>query len=161
MEPLNVKIDLLATEALVRIRSCLDLITEAGYVDSNLSLKERYFKTLGAYNLNRTEQKMWEMVWNNQIVSLFQMEQDSGIKGIKLIKPSSLEELAVLNSVKRQPPNLVINFEKSREPIKVGCALLYVLTGELLPGKAEDNPVPSHNKWKVQRLSERSRSSVK
>ena len=101
MEPLNVKIDLLATEALVRIRSCLDLITEAGYVDSNLSLKERYFKILGAYNLNRTEQKMWEMVWNNQIVSLFQMEQDSGIKGIKLIKPSSLEELAVLNSVIR------------------------------------------------------------
>ena len=101
MEPLNVKIDLLATEALVKIRSCLDLLTEAGYIDSSLSLKERYFKTVGTYNLNRTDPQMWEMIWNNKVISLFQMEQDSGIKGIKLIKPKSLEELAVLNAVIR------------------------------------------------------------
>lgn len=97
----DVKIDMLATEGLVRIRSCLDLLTDAGYIDKNLSLKERYMKILGPYNLNRTEPKMWEMIWNEKVVSLFQMEKDSGVKGIKLIKPKSVEELAVLNSVIR------------------------------------------------------------
>lgn len=97
----NIKIDMLATEGLVRIRICLDLLTEAGYIDKNLSLKERYFKTLGVYNLNRTEPKMWEQIWNGEVISLFQMEKNSGIKGIKLIKPKSVEELAVLNSVIR------------------------------------------------------------
>lgn len=97
----DVKIDMLATEGLVRIRSCLDLLTEAGYIDKNLSLKERYMKVLGPYNINRTEQKMWEMIWDGKVISLFQMEKDSGIKGIKLIKPKSVEELAVLNSVIR------------------------------------------------------------
>lgn len=97
----DVKIDMLATEGLVRIRTCLDLLTEAGYIDKNLSLKERYFKFLGPYNINRDDPKMWENIWNGKVISLFQMEQDSGIKGIKLIKPKSVEELAVLNSVIR------------------------------------------------------------
>ena len=97
----DVKIDMLATEGLVRIRSCLDLLTDAGYIDKKLSLKERYMKVVGPYNLNRTEPKMWEMIWDGKVVSLFQMEKDSGAKGIKLIKPKSVEELAVLNSVIR------------------------------------------------------------
>ena len=58
-------------------------------------------KILGPYNLNRTEPKMWEQIWEGKVISLFQMEQGSGIKGIKLIKPKSVEELAVLNSVIR------------------------------------------------------------
>ena len=41
------------------------------------------------------------MVWNHKIFSLFQMEQQSGIQGIKLIKPKSVDELATLNSVIR------------------------------------------------------------
>ena len=97
----DVKIDMLATEGLVRIRSCLDLLTEAGYIDKSLSLKERYMKVLGPYNINRDEPKMWEKLWRGEVVSCFQMEQESGIKGIKLIKPKSVEELAVLNSVIR------------------------------------------------------------
>ena len=41
------------------------------------------------------------MVWDHKISSLFQMEQQSGIQGIKLIKPKSVDELATLNSVIR------------------------------------------------------------
>ena len=44
---------------------------------------------------------MWKMVWNNEITSLFQMEQQSGIQGIALTKPQSLEDLATLNSVNK------------------------------------------------------------
>lgn len=44
---------------------------------------------------------MWQMVWNHEIQSLFQMEQQSGIQGIALTKPESVDDLAVLNSVIR------------------------------------------------------------
>lgn len=41
------------------------------------------------------------MVWNHEIQSLFQMEKQSGIQGIALIHPKSVDELCVLNSVIR------------------------------------------------------------
>ena len=44
---------------------------------------------------------MWDMVQNHEIVSLFQMEQQSGVRGIALTHPRSVDELAVLNSVIR------------------------------------------------------------
>ena len=44
------------------------------------------------------------MVWNNEITALFQMEQQSGIQGIALTQPKSLEDLATLNSVIRLMP---------------------------------------------------------
>ncbi len=97
----NVKIDLLAIEALDKIRACLDLLIKYGYVKKQKTLKETYEQIIGIYNIERDDPKMWEMVWSNQIISLFQMEQQSGIQGIALIKPKSVYELAVLNSVIR------------------------------------------------------------
>ena len=44
---------------------------------------------------------MWQMVWNHEIHSLFQMEKQSGIQGIALTHPQSVDDLAVLNSVIR------------------------------------------------------------
>ena len=44
---------------------------------------------------------MWDMVCNHKIESLFQMEQQSGIRGIALSKPRSVNDLCVLNSVIR------------------------------------------------------------
>ena len=44
---------------------------------------------------------MWQMVWEHKINSLFQMEQQSGIQGIALAHPSSIDDLATLNSVIR------------------------------------------------------------
>ncbi len=61
-----IKIDLLATECLTKIRTCLDLLCEYGYVKREATLKETYEKVLGVYNLNRSDDKMWEMVWNKQ-----------------------------------------------------------------------------------------------
>lgn len=96
-----IKIDLLATEGLSKIRVCLDLLCDYGYVKKEATLHETYEKTIGIYNLERNNREMWKMVWNNQIISLFQMEQQSGIQGISLTKPQSLEDLATLNSVMR------------------------------------------------------------
>lgn len=99
-----IKIDLLATEGLTKIRTCIDLLCEYGYAKREATLKETYEKVLGVYNLNRSDDEMWKMVWNNEITSLFQMEQQSGISGIALTKPHTLESLATLNSVIRLMP---------------------------------------------------------
>ena len=109
-----IKIDLLATEGLTKIRTCVDLLCEYGYVKPENTLKETYEKVIGIYNLNRDDERMWEMVWNNEIAALFQMEQQSGIQGIALTKPQSLEDLATLNSVIRlMPPD-----KKSERPLE-------------------------------------------
>ena len=99
-----IKIDLLATECLTKIRTCMDLLCEYGYVEREESLKKTYEKVIGVYNLERDDPDMWKMVWNNEITALFQMEQQSGIQGIALTKPHSLEDLATLNSVIRLMP---------------------------------------------------------
>lgn len=96
-----IKIDLLSVEALDRIHTCLDLLVEQNYIQPEKTLRETYEKTIGVYNLERDDPKMWQMVWDHKILSLFQMEKQSGITGIELCKPKSVDELAILNSVIR------------------------------------------------------------
>ena len=96
-----IKIDLLSVEGLDKIHTCLDLLCDYGYIQREPTLKETYEKVLNIYNIERNDSKMWKMVWNHEIQSLFQMEQQSGIQGIALTKPKSVDDLAVLNSVIR------------------------------------------------------------
>ena len=96
-----IKMDLLSVEAADKIHTCLDLLVEQGYVEQKNSLRETYESVLGVYKINRDDEKMWDMVQNHEIVSLFQMEQQSGVRGIALTHPRSVDELAVLNSVIR------------------------------------------------------------
>lgn len=109
-----IKMDLLSVECLDKIHTCLDLLTEDGYLDKNLPLRDRYEQAIGIYNLERNNQDMWKMVWNHEIQSLFQMEKQSGIQGIEAIKPKSVDELAVLNSVIR----LMAPDEHSERPLE-------------------------------------------
>ena len=96
-----IKYDALSVEAMDKIHICLDLLCDAGFIERKSTLKETYEDVLGIYNIERNDPKMWEMVWNHEIFSLFQMEKQSGIQGIALSKPSSVDDLATLNSVIR------------------------------------------------------------
>ena len=96
-----IKMDLLSVEAADKIHTCLDLLVEQGYIKKYPTLRETYENALGVYKINRDDDKMWDMVQNHEIVSLFQMEQQSGVRGIALTHPRSVDELAVLNSVIR------------------------------------------------------------
>ena len=96
-----IKIDLLSVEALDKMHVCLDLLCDQGYIDRYNTLKETYDKYLGIYNIEREDPRMWNMVWNHEIQALFQMEKQSGIQGIALTRPESVDDLAVLNSVIR------------------------------------------------------------
>ena len=96
-----IKYDALSVEAMDKIHNCLDLLCDYGYVERKETLKETYESILGVYNLERTDPKMWEMVWNHEIQALFQMEKQSGIQGIATLKPTSVDDLAILNSTIR------------------------------------------------------------
>lgn len=96
-----IKMDLLSVEAADKIHTCLDLLVEQGYIKEYPTLRETYENAIGVYKINRDDEKMWDMVQNHEIVSLFQMEQQSGVRGISLTHPRSVDELAVLNSVIR------------------------------------------------------------
>lgn len=80
---------------------CLDLLCDQGYIERQNTLRETYEKYLNIYRLERDDPDMWQMVWNHEIQALFQMEKQSGIQGIALTKPESVDDLAVLNSVIR------------------------------------------------------------
>lgn len=96
-----IKLDLLSVECLDKIHTCLDLLVEHGYIEAQPTLKETYYKYLDIYNLERNNPDMWQLIHEHKIQALFQMEKQSGIQGIALIKPKSVNELAVLNSVIR------------------------------------------------------------
>ena len=108
-----IKIDLLSVEAMDKIHNCIDLLCEHGYVERKPTLRETYESVIGIYNLERNDPKMWQMVLEHKINSLFQMEQQSGINGIALAKPQSVDELAVLNSVIR----LMASEPKAEQPL--------------------------------------------
>jgi len=96
-----IKYDILSVEALDKIHNCIDLICEYGYEERETTLKETYEKIIGIYNLERDSKEMWEMCWNHKVMSLFQMEKQSGISGIAAMKPTSVDDLAILNSAIR------------------------------------------------------------
>lgn len=96
-----IKYDLLSIEAIDKIQTCLELLLKDGKIEDQGSVQATYEKYIGIYNLERKEPKMWKMLQEHKIYSIFQMEKESGIKGIALSKPQSVDELAVLNSVIR------------------------------------------------------------
>ena len=96
-----IKWDLLSIEALDKMRVCIDLLLEAGRVENKGSLRETYESIVGVYKIERDNINSWQRLWNHEIWSFFQMEKDSGIKGIALMKPTSVDDLAILNSALR------------------------------------------------------------
>ena len=120
----NVKIDLLATLNLTRIRTCLDLLVQYGYVEQKPTLRETYEEAIGVYKLDREKPEIWDKLAKNEILSVFQFDTPQGIQGISLARPNSVEELAALNSIMRlmasekgaeQPLEKYARFKKSPE----------------------------------------------
>lgn len=96
-----IKYDILSVEALDKIHVCVDLLAADNYIEQKETLKETYEKVVGIYNLFREDQDMWKMCWEHKVLSLFQMEKQSGIQGIAILKPTSVDDLAILNSTIR------------------------------------------------------------
>jgi DNA polymerase-3 subunit alpha len=96
-----VKYDFLTVSALDRIRQTFNYLLEDDRIQWQGSLKATYDKYLNPKVINYNEPKMWEMVANGDITSIFQFDTMVGSQAIKLIKPQSLLDLAVSNSIMR------------------------------------------------------------
>lgn len=96
-----IKIDLLSVEAMDKIHTCIDLLCDYGYAERKETLRETYDSIVGIYNIERNDPKMWDMLLQHKIMSIFQMEQQSGLNGLSIAQPHDVAELAALNSVIR------------------------------------------------------------
>ena len=96
-----IKWDVLGVDYCGKIKICLELLAKHGYIEWQGSLKDTYEKYLGVYNIERDNPEIWDMIDDHKIVSLFQMEKQTGIQAIEIAKPRSLVDLSALNSVMR------------------------------------------------------------
>lgn len=99
-----IKIDLLATDAMSKIQECLELLVDKNKIEWQGSLRDTYEKYIGVYNLERYAEDMWKLLWEHKVINAFQFERESGKQALALIKPYSVDDLAVLNSVIRLMP---------------------------------------------------------
>jgi DNA polymerase-3 subunit alpha len=99
-----IKWDLLGIDALQKIHTAMDLLLEDGYIEWQGDLKSTYEKYFGVYNIDRNNPEVWDMICEHKIMSLFQMEKQTGWQCIELGKPRSLVDMAALNSVMRLMP---------------------------------------------------------
>ena len=97
----GVKFDALTTDALDRIRTCLDLLLKYGYIEWHEDLKGTYNRYIGLDNLDYDTKEMWEEIGENKIGNLFQYDTPVGLATAKLVKPKNTMELAIANSLMR------------------------------------------------------------
>lgn len=97
----GLKYDFLTINALDKIRTTLNLLLEDGELDWEGNLRNTYNKYLLPKNLDYTNEEMWKMVHEGQIVDIFQFDTAVGSQAVKRIKPTNIAQLSVANSVMR------------------------------------------------------------
>ena len=96
-----IKWDLLGVDYCGKIKICLELLAKYGYIEWQESLKATYEKYIDVYHIERDNPEIWDMIDHHKIISLFQMEKQTGIQAISIAEPRSLIDLSALNSVMR------------------------------------------------------------
>ena len=109
----GLKMDFLTIQALDKIRTCMNLLIDAGYMKWQGSLRATYNKYLHPDVLDYDTKEMWDMVAKNDVTDLFQFDTAVGLQAAKRIKPHSLIELATANSIMR----LMVSGEGAEQPI--------------------------------------------
>lgn len=101
----NLKVDMLTVKNLDMIRKCLEMLIKDGYLEWQGNLRDTYNKYLHPDVLEYEDQNMWEKVASNSIPDLFQFDTPVGLQCAKKVKPTSVLELAVANSLMRLMPD--------------------------------------------------------
>lgn len=100
----GLKMDCLSVEALDKIHTTLDLLLADGLIEWQGDLKSTYDKYLHPDILDRTNKKMWKMIWDNKIVDIFQMDSTVGKQSLSLVKPENIPQMAAVNALMRLIP---------------------------------------------------------
>ena len=109
----GLKMDFLTIQALDKIRHCMELLLDAGYIEWQGSLRATYNKYLHPDVIDYDTREMWDMIGKNEVVDLFQFDTQVGLQAAKRIKPHNLVELATANSIMR----LMVSGEGAEQPI--------------------------------------------
>lgn len=107
----GLKIDLLSTDALTRIQTTMELLLEDGVIEWQGSLRETYNKYLHPDVLDLDNEEMYDMLYNGDIISVFQFSTDVGSQAIRKVKARSFDDLAAANSLMR------LSVKGSEQPI--------------------------------------------
>lgn len=97
----GLKYDFLTINGLDKIRTTMNLLLEDGHMEWKGSLRDTYNHYLLPKNLDYDNQEMWEMVHKGQIVDLFQFDTPVGGQAVRSIRPKTIAELAIANSLMR------------------------------------------------------------
>lgn len=100
----GLKMDCLSVEALDKIHTTLDLLLADELIEWQGDLKSTYDKYLHPDVLDRTDKKMWKMIWDNKIIDIFQMDSTVGKQSLSLVKPENIPQMAAVNSLMRLVP---------------------------------------------------------
>ena len=109
-----IKYDCLNIDALEKIHIELDLLLEDGRIEWQGDLKSTYEKYLGTYNIERDNEKLWDLINEHKITSLFQFERQVGAQAVTIGKPRNLVDLSALNSVMR----LMAPYPRAETPLE-------------------------------------------
>ena len=100
----SIKYDFLSVDALDKIHVCMDLLIKDNLIEDKGTLRDKYNKNLHPDVLERHAPEMWKMLNEGKIVSAFQMDSITAKQTLASIHPSSLLELAAVNSLMRLVP---------------------------------------------------------
>lgn len=101
----SLKFDLLSVEGTDKIHKCMDLLLEDGLMEWQGSLRDTYVKYLHPDVLKREGEDLWKKSYDMSVIDLFQLEGNTGRQALSIIKPTSLPELAAINSLMRLMPD--------------------------------------------------------
>ncbi len=97
----GLKYDMLTVAALDKIHATMNYMLEDGVIEWQGSLRSTYEKYLLPANLEYDELEMWKLLWEGEVIDAFQFDTAVGSQAVKQIKPRSVAELAVANSIMR------------------------------------------------------------
>ena len=116
------KMDVLRTDAESKIAKCMELLLADGLMEWQGSLRATYDKYLHPNVLDYENPAMWEQMSSGKIANLFQFETQVGSVCIKKARPTTVRELAEINSIMRlqadegeQPIDRYVRFRNDPE----------------------------------------------
>ena len=97
----GLKYDMLTVAALDKIHTTMNYLLEDRVIEWQGNLRATYDKYLLPAVLEYKDKNMWRKLWDGEVIDAFQFDTMVGSQAIKLIKPESLAELAIANSIMR------------------------------------------------------------
>lgn len=95
-----IKYDFLLLSTLDIQATTFKQLQKDGVIDPSLTLKECFRKYIDPNKIDTTDPVIWDALYNNDVLSIFQFDAASGRKGVLATKPENFQEMTALNGSK-------------------------------------------------------------